>query len=67
MLLVGVKAVSLSLDAASQAWSWIRRPVVGQKTASFLALEWLGLLITNLASSKQQWQVFIVAIGRIQY
>jgi hypothetical protein len=67
MLLVGVKAVSLSLDAASQAWLWIRRPVVGQKTASFLALEWPGLLITNLASSKQQWQIFIVAIGRIQY
>jgi hypothetical protein len=35
MLLVGVKTAALSLDAASQAWSEICTPGVGQKTARF--------------------------------
>ncbi len=56
MPLVGVKAATLSLDTASQAWLWRRRPVVGQKTASFLALEVATFVITNLAPGERQWQ-----------
>ena len=65
MLLVGVKAATLSLDTASQAWSRICRPVVGQKTASFSALEVAVLLLTNMAPSERQWQDLIVTFRRI--
>ncbi len=65
MLLVGVMTAKLSLDTASQAWSEICRPVVGQKTAGFPALEWQHLLLTNSAPSEQQRPGFIVALWRV--
>lgn len=66
MLLVGVKAATLSLDTARAAhgheyagqWS-------PQKTASFSALEVAVLLLTNMAPSERQWQDLIVTFRRI--